>query len=472
MNIVWFRRDLRIADNPALYSACEEGGSVTAIYIATPTTWASHAMGTPQIKWLHDNLRSLKEELNLLGIHLIYRRCETFDEGNALILSLSKELSAKALYFNKEYEWDERQRDKQLCDMLLSKGIQNHSFDEQTIIPPHVIKNKKGLPYCVFTPFKRACLTHIISNPILLDPLPRPKKQKSFAIMSIKSDSLIDVEGAPTTLVEPGYEACTARLKRFVEQQVINYVDARDIPSADGTSLLSPYLALGVISVRQCIDSLLDAFNDNLDDALCNQGASTWISELLWRDFYKMICFNFPEVSRGMPFKKQTLQIEWNNNEDHFMAWKEGRTGVPIIDSAMRQLNTTGWMHNRLRMIVAMYFTKNLWQDWRKGEAYFASKLIDLDFASNNGGWQWCASTGTDAVPYFRVFNPTTQSERFDKQGGFIRLFCPELASLDNKSIHDPPLNKNPSISYPKPIIDLKSSRKFAIEQFKKLGSR
>lgn len=469
MNIVWFRRDLRIIDNPALYYACKEGNPITAIYIATPLTWGSHSMGTPQIKWLHDNLHYLKSELKELGINFVYKRCDTFDACINLIISLTKELSATAIYFNKEYEWDERQRDQRLCNILLSKGIKHHAFDDQCIIPPNVIKNTQKLPYCIFTPFKKASISHIHMNPILLCPLPKPKKQQSLAKLNIKSDIPIEVEGASVTITQPGYKACNERLERFIQQQVTNYVELRDIPSQDGTSILSPYLALGVISVRQCITSLLDIFDGSFDTLLCNRGASIWLSELLWRDFYKMICFNFPKISRGMPFKEQTLQLKWNNNEEHFMAWKEGKTGIPIIDSAMRQLNTTGWMHNRLRMIAAMYFTKNLWQDWRKGEAYFASKLIDWDFSSNNGGWQWCASTGTDAVPYFRIFNPITQSQRFDKQGNFIRKFCPELTSLDNKSIHDPSILKKHSLLYPSPIINLQLSRKHAIEKFKAL---
>ena len=469
MNIVWFRRDLRVEDNPALYFANKDAQPVTAVYIATPTTWNSHSMGEPQIKWVHDNLEHLEESLNQLGINLIYKCCDTFDDSNKVLLKLCKDLSATTLYFNKEYEWDERQRDTNACHLLLSHGIKNQSFDDQCIIPPHVIKNQKALPYCVFTPFKRACIFHIQTNPALLNMFPKPKKNQALVLSDIKSDAHFQANSAPITIVKPGYNASQLRLDTFIRQHVTNYVASRDIPSLDGTSILSPYLALGIISVRQCIAALLDHFNSNFDDILCDTGAATWLSELLWRDFYRMICFNFPQVSRGMPFKKETKQLEWSNNEAHFTAWKEGKTGVPIIDSAMRQLNTTGWMHNRLRMIVAMYFTKNLWQNWRKGEAYFASKLLDWDFSSNNGGWQWCASTGTDAAPYFRVFNPVTQSERFDKQGDFIRDFCPELAKLDDKSIHNPFEKNTPNIDYPRQIIDLKLSRKYAIEQFKAL---
>jgi deoxyribodipyrimidine photo-lyase len=469
MNIVWFRRDLRVEDNPALFHAIKENQSIIALYIATPLTWKSHSKGTPQIKWLHTHLKYLENQLNQLGIHLIYKRCDTFDSCKKLLLAICQKLSTTTIYFNKEYEWDERQRDKKICNMLLSHHIKSKAFDEQCIISPDKIKNQQGQPYRVFTHFKKACILHIQDNPVLLHPLSKPKKKQELKSIKITSDTYLHTNSSLITLVKPGYKASTNQLNDFINNKVIHYIENRDIPSINGTSILSPYLALGILSIRQCISALLSQFNNNLNDILCSKNASAWLSELLWRDFYKMICFNFPKVSRGMPFKKETLQLQWDNNEENFNAWKKGKTGVPIIDSAMRQLNTTGWMHNRLRMIVAMFLTKNLWQDWRKGEAYFASRLIDWDFSSNNGGWQWCASTGNDAAPYFRIFNPISQSEKFDKTGQFIKYFCPELKALDNKIIHDPLKRTNEKINYPKQIVNLDLSRKIAIERFKSL---
>ncbi|MDF1677968.1 MAG: deoxyribodipyrimidine photo-lyase [Legionellaceae bacterium] len=467
MNIVWFRRDLRVEDNPALFYATEAHQPVTAVYIATPLTWQSHSMGTPQVEWLHVHLKTLENQLNQLGIQLIYKRCDTFDDCKALLLSICQTLSTTTVYFNKEYEWDERQRDEALCEMLASHGIQSKLFDDQCLIPPDTIKNHQELPYRVFTPFKKASLLYLQNHPELLHPLPKPKKQQALKSTTITSDAYLYTQLSLKTPVKPGHKMGLMQLENFMQHTLPHYAGHRDIPSINGTSMLSPYLALGILSVRQCTALLLDQFNDKLDNILFDEHASTWLSELLWRDFYRMICFNFPEVSRGIPFKKETLQLEWDNNEENFTAWKEGRTGIPIVDSAMRQLNTIGWMHNRLRMIVAMFLTKNLWQDWRKGEAYFASKLIDWDFSSNNGGWQWCASTGNDAAPYFRVFNPISQSEKFDPKGQFIRRFCPELTALSDKAIHDPFEKASKAVNYPKKIVHLSTSRKMAIERFK-----
>lgn len=469
MNIVWFRRDLRIADNPALFCACQEKGPVTAVYFATPETWRAHSMGEPQQEWLHQNIVALEKALNELGIHLIYKCLNTFDDSAAELLKISKALSVKAVYLNHEYEWDESQRDQRVWQKLSANDINLFSFHEQCLIAPSVIKNQKSLPYAVFTPFKKASLFHLQTHPGLLAPLPPPIKNQSLEKCPIKSDPFLIVNGVLKPCVKPGYQAAQKQLTQFVHNKVTHYHERRDMPSLGGTSLISPYLAIGVLSVRQCTSALLDEFNHNLDEALCNKGASTWLSELLWRDFYRMIAFNFPRVCKNRAYKEETEQLRWHDNETHFIAWSQGKTGVPIIDSAMRQLNTTGWMHNRLRMIVAMYFTKNLWLDWRKGEAYFASKLIDWDFSSNNGGWQWCASTGTDSAPYFRIFNPVTQSERFDKEGVFIKHFCPELSHLDNQLIHNPHQKTAYPLDYPKPLVDLKCSRQYAIEQFKAL---
>ncbi len=469
MNIVWFRRDLRVEDNPALFYATQARQPVTAVYIATPLTWQSHSMGTPQMEWLHVHLKELESQLNQLGIQLIYKCCDTFNDCKTLLLSICQTLSTTTVYFNKEYEWDERQRDEHLCEMLSSHGIKNKSFDEQSLIPPDTIKNNQGLPYRVFTPFRKASLLHLQNNPELLHPLPKPKKQQALESATIISDPYLQTKLSLITPIKVGCKVGLVQLENFVQHKLSHYVEHRNIPSIDGTSMLSPYLALGILSVRQCTSFLLDHFNSNFDNILYDENASTWLSELLWRDFYRMICLNFPEVSRGIPFKQETLQLKWDDDEKKFTAWKEGKTGIPIVDSAMRQLNTTGWMHNRLRMIVAMFLTKNLWQDWRKGEAYFASKLIDWDFSSNNGGWQWCASTGNDAVPYFRVFNPISQSERFDTKGNFIKHFCPELANLDSKAIHDPFERTNKTVNYPRKIVNLSASRKTAIERFKNL---
>jgi deoxyribodipyrimidine photo-lyase len=247
--------------------------------------------------------------------------------------------------------------------------------------------------------------------------------------------------------------------------RVSNYDETRDIPGVDGTSQLSPYLAIGALSPRQIIDALQHAHPNALSDTA---GVGTFISEICWRDFYRNLIVEVPRLSMDKPFKLNTLGLPWSNDTEAFERWKAGQTGIPIVDAAMRQLNETGWMHNRCRMITAMFLTKNLFINWRWGEDYFMNQLIDGDLASNNGGWQWSASTGTDAAPYFRIMNPVSQSLKFDPSGDYIRRWVPELTNLDNKSIHEPyAKGPRPGLNYPQPLVDLKQSRQRAIDVFK-----
>lgn len=254
-------------------------------------------------------------------------------------------------------------------------------------------------------------------------------------------------------------------LDHFVNEHLNDYKVSRDIPSILGTSQLSAYLNIGILSIRQCIQALFR--QQHGDFIIQSEGQQTWLDELLWREFYQHILFDFPQVSKHLPFKAATQRIDWRDDPVSLEKWQQGQTGIPIVDAGMRQLLATGWMHNRVRMICAMFLTKNLLIDWRKGEQWFMQHLIDGDLAANNGGWQWCASTGTDAVPYFRVFNPVSQSQKFDPNGDYIRRWVPELAHLDAKTIHEPyvkDLTRN--LNYPKPIVDLKMSRVRAIEAF------
>ena len=254
-------------------------------------------------------------------------------------------------------------------------------------------------------------------------------------------------------------------LNDFLKNKVKRYNEDRNDPIIEGTSRISPYLALGILSSKRCI---LEGIKlNNLDIHSGNKGILKWIDEIVWREFYRNIMHSFPKVSKGKPFQEYTDNINWRYDESEFHAWKNGRTGFPIIDAAMRQMNKEGWMHNRLRMVVAMFFTKNMLHDWRLGEKFFMENLIDGDFSSNNGGWQWSASTGTDAAPYFRIFNPITQSKNFDKNGEFIKKYIPELKDLDASVIHEPPSNIRDHLNYPQPILDLKDSRLRAIEAFK-----
>ena len=470
MKLVWFRRDLRSNDNPALYEASLAKQGVIALHITTPQTWHSHKMSEVQQNWLAQNLNDLQKSLKKYNIPLIRTSTNYFSECYQVILNIITKYNIKGLYFNEEYEWDERKRDCLVIEKLKLNNIRTFTFHDQFIIPPSSILNQQSNPYVVFTPYKKACLNYIHSDIAKLLPYDAPLIQEQTTIDSYNDSPLPPAHTQDISWLKSGSDAGLDKINKFVETKVNNYEKVRDIPSIYGTSCLSPYLALGVISARQCIASLLSSTKHySINEILSNNGAMTWLSELMWRDFYKMICLNFPRISRSQPFKLKTNKIEWSNNEEHLIAWQKGKTGVPIVDAAMRQLNKYGWMHNRLRMVTAMYLTKNLWIDWRKGESYFASNLVDWDFSSNNGGWQWSASTGTDSVPYFRIFNPISQSERFDPHGKFIRQYCPELQQFSDKDIHNPLPSGFNKIDYPNPLVDLKRSRLNAIEHFKSL---
>ncbi|CAM5189146.1 cryptochrome/photolyase family protein [Alishewanella longhuensis] len=309
---------------------------------------------------------------------------------------------------------------------------------------PGTVLTQQGEIYKVFTPFKRNWLAKLAASGVQC--FTKPAAQKPF---NLKLPAL--------PLMEEGDNSSAAwsvaeldvlnRMRSFCQQRVQDYASARDFPAVDGTSSLSAYLAIGVLSAQQCVARLQHEAAQQLEQE--KSGASIWLSELIWRDFYKHILVAFPKLIKHQAFQPETDKINWPNNAALFEAWCNGETGYPIVDAAMRQLNETGWMHNRLRMITASFLVKDLHIDWRWGERYFMSKLIDGDFAANNGGWQWAASTGTDAAPYFRIFNPVTQSERFDPSGDFIRRYLPQLASKTNKETHWP---QNPS--QPKGIFD------------------
>ena len=271
-------------------------------------------------------------------------------------------------------------------------------------------------------------------------------------------------------LFPPGETAALKRLRHFAKQPVLDYPDKRDLPALDATSRLSVYLATGVLSPRQCLHRVLHEHPDALD----NSREFTWLNELIWREFYRHLLVAYPSLCRHKPFVDWTHRVEWQRNEAHFDAWKAGKTGFPIVDAAMRQMKEMGWMHNRLRMITASFLVKDLLIDWREGERYFMQQLIDGDLAANNGGWQWAASTGTDAAPYFRIFNPTTQGERFDPQGDFIRHYLPELADVPDSDIHQPHRwaeKHHKKLDYPAPIVDHKAARKKTLDAFERAKS-
>ncbi|MBJ6138343.1 deoxyribodipyrimidine photo-lyase [Marinobacter litoralis] len=458
--LVWFRNDLRIADNAALTAACKSGGSVQACFVVTPEQWHQHDWSAARVQFVLEHANALSKQLAKLGIALNFLHADTFDECADLLEEHCRQHNISRLHFNEEYGFNERKRDKQVRDRLSELDITVKKYRDQTVAPVGQILTQKDEPYSVFTPFSRRWRVWIEETRPTLYPVPSAVGSE---IKPEQTDTLpAPFENAPEPLVETGEDAAHDALEEFLTERAANYKDTRDFPALDGTSLLSPYLANGVLSGRQCLIAAQQTGNTG-------EGIETWINEIAWRDFYINILYHYPRLSMHRAFKPETEALKWNDPGEHFEAWKEGRTGIPIVDAAMRQLKTTGWMHNRLRMITAMFLSKNLFIDWRLGEAWFMQNLVDGFLASNNGGWQWSASTGTDSVPYFRVFNPVTQSERFDPKGEFIRNWVPELAKLDNKRIHDPSKGGVIPKGYPRPIVDLKESRKEAIARFQAL---
>lgn len=467
--LMWFRRDLRVQDNTALHAAAraaDEG--VVAVFLVTPGQWVKHDDAPGKVCFWLENLRKLSTALAKLNIPLLLEQTPTFARVPKALSAVAGQVNAGAVFFNREYEVNERRRDDEAVRYLSKRGIGAHAFDDRVLLAPDAVKTQGGRFYTVFSPYRKAWLAQV--GPSSWKPIPKARKQPETRIQlstvpaSIKG---FDFGSARPGLWPAGEQAARRRLAAFIANKAEAYHEQRDFPAISGTSLLSPYLAAGVLSPRQCLRAALAANDGRLDGG--NQGITTWVSELVWRDFYTHVMVGFPRVSMNLPFNLRTERIRWRQDQEGLEAWMQGMTGYPLIDAAMRQLKQTGWMHNRLRMVTAMFLTKQLLIDWRLGEQHFMRNLIDGDLAANNGGWQWSASTGTDAAPYFRIFNPYTQSKKFDAQGAFIKKYCPELLRLNGKTLHDPstlPPTERSKLDYPEPMVDHKQARERALRAF------
>ena len=464
-SLVWLRNDLRMDDNPSLKQACIENDEVHCIYIYSPEQIELHNEANSKVEFIINNLKDLNKSLKEFNIPLTIIRSKGFNDNAEKIIETIKKRSITKIFWNNVFGADEQKRDSDVKQVLQTNNINYETFDDQVVFAPETIKTGENKPYSVFTPFKRRWIENF--NIDLLDvEFEYSIKNKTEVISNVED---FDFEykkshSVDMSLWKIGEENALSILMNYMDEKIYSYSTDRNDPIIDGTSRLSPYLSMGIISPKRCILEALKKNNFELDSG--EKGIIKWIDEIVWREFYRNIMFSFPKVSKGMPFQDYTKNIKWRFNEEEFDAWKNGKTGFPIIDSAMRQLTSEGWMHNRLRMVVAMFFTKNMLHDWRLGEAYFMQNLLDGDFSSNNGGWQWSSSTGTDAAPYFRIFNPITQSKNFDSGGLFIKKYVPELKELDKKEIHDPEEKVRNYLNYPLQILDLKQSRLRAIEAF------
>ncbi len=468
--VCWFRTDLRVEDQPALAAAAAQGPTI-GLFIASPEQWRSHHDAPLKVDFWLRAVKHLRAELDALNIPLKILVVDRWTDLPEALLAFCQRHQVEQVHCNREHGVNERKRDRASYSLLAQHHIVLQGHHGGTLLIPGSIKTGADAYYRVFTPFAKACREKLRTAPYRITP--SIKKQTKAGLPS--SD---DFPQALTALLEVTPEglqkawpattqAAHERLTQFAQTRMAQYQPDRDFPAIPGTSVLSPYLAAGLISAGQCLHAAM--FQNHGETDTGQRGIVVWINELLWREFYQHLLYGYPTLSMHQPMRPETNAVVWRQAPEDFNAWAQGRTGVPIVDAAMRQLLATGWMHNRLRMVVAMFLTKNLLIDWRQGEAFFMQHLIDGELAANNGGWQWSASTGADSAPYFRVFNPISQSEKFDPQGAFIKHWIPELATLGSKEIHNPSPISRKALNYPAQIVDLQSSRVRAIDAFKNL---
>jgi deoxyribodipyrimidine photo-lyase len=424
--IFWFRRDLRLEDNAGLYHALKSGYKVLPIFIFDRNILDKLENKQDQrVEFIHKALSDIQAQLLSFGSSLLLKYgCPT-----EIWKNLISDFEITEVFTNHDYEKYAVERDNQIGEMLNTKGIAFYTFKDQTIFEKNEVLSGAKTPYTVFTPYSRKWKETL--NEFYLKPYANEKYYQNFIkTYPFKLPTLEEIGFVETGSVFPK--------KELHEELIKKYDEVRDIPSMLGTSRLSVHLRFGTISIRKLAKKAI-VLNEK------------WLNELIWRDFYMNILYHFPHISEGQAFRKEYDNIIWRNNEVEFKKWCEGKTGYPIVDAGMRELNTTGFMHNRVRMITAGFLIKHLLIDWRWGEAYFAGKLMDFDFSANNGGWQWASSSGCDAAPYFRIFNPTSQTQKFDPQLKYIKKWIPELNSFE----------------YPQPIVEHSFARERVLKAYK-----
>jgi deoxyribodipyrimidine photo-lyase len=465
--IVWFRRDLRLQDNPALAAALREHDRVACVYVHAPDDEAPWAPGAASRWWLRHSLSALAADLKKRGANL-----HIFSgDANKVLASVVRKTNADAVYWNRLYEPAIIKRDQTIEKTLRNAGVDVRTFNANLLFEPWEIETGAGGPYKVFTPFWRNARARLIATP----PLAAPRKIQSVSLRGATTLKKLDLlpkikwDAEFYDHWEPGEHGAHRLLRRFKNDTVKNYRKGRDRPDFDDTSRLSPHLHFGEIGPRQIFWS----FHNSAKGHSITGDADFYIRELGWREFSHHLMFHFPKTP-NRNLNPQFDRFPWvRRNASALAKWQRGKTGIPIVDAGMRQLWKTGWMHNRVRMLVASFLTKNLRVHWLEGARWFWDTLVDADLANNTQGWQWTAGSGADAAPYFRIFNPVTQGERFDPQGVYVRRWVRELANVPAPLIHQP--SKDAAIlkktGYPKPMVDLKTSREQALDAYARMRS-
>lgn len=457
--IFWFRQDLRATDNPALNAACQHP-EVIPLYISE--TPALIPMGGAQKWWLHHSLHSLHQCLQKSGLQLILQSGDPLD----ILTQFIQQHKVSTVYWNRCYEPQHIARDKLIKARLQTMGITVKSFNASLLNEPWTVQNQSNTWFKVFTPYWRQALKQIAIPEFL--PPPTGSHTPSCQTETLSSWKLLPTKpnwaAGFSDYWQPGEEGASKKLEVFLKEHLGGYQQQRDIPSADATSRLSPHLHFGEISpwqIWRAVEAL--RYQANTD----NLSADRFLSEIGWREFSYYLLYHFPELPQ-QNVQAKFSQFPWHDDEEALLRWQKGLTGYPIVDAGMRELWHTGYMHNRVRMIVASFLTKDLFIDWRKGADWFWDTLVDADMANNSASWQWVAGCGADAAPYFRIFNPVLQSEKFDPQGSYIKQWVPELMKLDAKSIHQPWTSSFVK-NYPQPLVDHAKARELALAYYKEL---
>ncbi len=477
-SLVWFRLDLRLADQPALEAAIRVGGPIVPVFIYAPEEEAPWEPGAASRWWLHQSLIALDASLRSLGSRLIVLRGASLETLRAL----AKQTGAGAVFWNRRYEPAVLARDEAIKKALKADGLKVESFNSGLLHEPWTVRNKGGKPFQVFTPFWRTCLN--------LDdaPVPKPRLRRaasptrwphSLSIPELGLEPGIDWTKGLRETWQPGEAGAAEHLRRFLDDTFEDYGERRNRPDLAGTSRLSPHLHFGEIGPRQVWHAVRErAAGVGIPVGKWRQ--SQYLAELGWREFAYHLLYHFPHTPTE-PLRPEFKEFPWRHHPERIQAWQKGQTGYPIVDAGMRELWSTGWMHNRVRMIVASFLVKDLLVSWQEGALWFWDTLVDADLANNTLGWQWSAGCGADAAPFFRVFNPVRQGESFDPHGTYVRRWCPELASLPDKWIHQP--HKAPEEiltgnqfksghDYPRPIVSHGIARELALEAFARVKQR